>query len=91
MCGLHCQHKAVPPLQRGTSPTGMMAVAWGHPGRGKPQLDGPNSMSWVYSLESKMLTRESKQPNPEMFAWLWSDPVWQWLVTALAQGGREGC
>lgn len=26
-----------------------------------------------------------------MFAWLWSDPMWLWLVTALAKGGREGC
>lgn len=26
-----------------------------------------------------------------MFAWLWSDPMWLWLVTALAKGGKEGC
>lgn len=48
-------------------------------------------MRWTCSLESKMLTREAKQPSQEMFAWLWTDPMWQWLVTALAQGGMEGC
>lgn len=23
--------------------------------------------------------------------WLWSDPTWQWFVTAFAQAGTEGC
>lgn len=33
---LHCRHKAVPPLECGTSPTGTKAGAWGHPGVGSP-------------------------------------------------------
>lgn len=41
------------------------------------------------SLESKTLTREAKQPSQEMFARLWSDPMWQWLVTALAVAGKD--
>lgn len=33
----------------------------------------------------------TEQPSQEVFAWLWSDPTWQWFVTAFAQGGTEAC
>ena len=65
----------------------------GTPGHGKPSrwplLN--EFMHWMYSLESKQLSKEAKRRSQEMFVWLWSDPVWQWLVTELAQGAGEGC
>lgn len=42
------------------------------------------------SSKSKTLTREAKQPSQEIGAWLWSDPMWQWLVTHSVSPGRQG-
>lgn len=33
----------------------------------------------------------AEQPSQEVFVWLWGDPRWQWIVTAFAQAGTEGC